>query len=321
MRVSNFLLWQISYSELLRRARVLAGVPQDAARGSAARVRRPQRKFGGLIADAPPQRPATAPARQAPMNDAVRASADESGARAPTNAGADAPMSASADAPKAPSKAKKILRRTLSGGALVTAVAAILWWNHHSGSGRPILYVAAVGPARRGVGARRMGSFAQRDLLPALPRGRGGRPRAPRGRHRGHEWAASLSPSVPRDILSIYRPNLLHEMAWAGALALVAFCLQRDMRRLLPSPAVSRTIAYIAVGFIVFVAVRDTAEVAARLRPAWMTIGVLGLFSLLPVLVRRVDARSLALVVALAIWVVPPIPALWHLWIAWGTKA
>ncbi len=24
--------------------------------------------------------------------------------------------------------------------------------------------------------------------------------------------------------------------------------------------------------------------------------------------------------VALAIWVVPPIPALWHLWIAWGTK-
>jgi hypothetical protein len=49
------------------------------------------------------------------------------------------------DAPKPPaSKAKKILRRTLSGARLLAIVTGLLWWNSVDGGGRPLYWATGI---------------------------------------------------------------------------------------------------------------------------------------------------------------------------------
>ena len=67
-----------------------------------------------------------------------------------------------------PSKAARILRRTLTGGTLILAVAGLLSWTSQSEDGRPILYAGAAILIVALWETSRMGTFAMRDLLPPL---------------------------------------------------------------------------------------------------------------------------------------------------------
>jgi hypothetical protein len=67
-----------------------------------------------------------------------------------------------------PSKAAKVLRKSLTGSALLAVVVLLLIWTSHSASGEPILYVTAALLLGAVIEASRMGSLATRDLFPAL---------------------------------------------------------------------------------------------------------------------------------------------------------
>src|SRR5262249_19781141 len=67
-----------------------------------------------------------------------------------------------------PSKAAKVLKKSLTGSALLAAVVLLLVWTDKSPNGEPILYVTAALLLGAVGEASRMGSLATRDLFPAL---------------------------------------------------------------------------------------------------------------------------------------------------------
>jgi len=67
-----------------------------------------------------------------------------------------------------PSKAKKILRRTLVGGSLVCVIAALLYWTSRTSDGRPVFLAAVVVTIAAVWETSRMGSIALFDALPGL---------------------------------------------------------------------------------------------------------------------------------------------------------
>jgi hypothetical protein len=67
-----------------------------------------------------------------------------------------------------PSKSAKVLRKSLTGSALLLAVAGLLFWTDRSAAGEPILYVTAALLLGAIFEVCRMGSLGTRDLFPAL---------------------------------------------------------------------------------------------------------------------------------------------------------
>jgi phosphatidate cytidylyltransferase len=196
----------------------------------------------------------------------------------------------------------RILRRSLTGATLILVVAGILGWTHGSGDGRPLLYAAAVILLGAVWETSRMGSLALRDLLPAL-----------------------LIPALGVLLLlrvaiegvstgtAGYRPNLALEYAWAGTLAACTHALVRALPRVTVGATLARGVVYVALGMIVLFAAR------ASLVPAFGALVILLATSLPSVLRQPGGARGLAIAIGLALWLVPPLPALWQVWRAWST--
>ena len=222
----------------------------------------------------------------------------------------------------APSKAAKMLRRTLVGGSLAAVAALILWWTSRSSDGAPVLWAAGAALLAAVFETSRMGTLAQRTLFPVLLIAAVGAILLAHaglaGRSLEEELARGL-PGFDGSILRVWRADLATLYAWTGALALAAagvlHVLGRALRR---SGAAARGVLYAGFGAVILFAVNDAAEVASRLPAALAALGVLTACSLPLVAIDRAW-RGLAIAGGLALWIVPPLPALWQVWARFGT--
>jgi phosphatidate cytidylyltransferase len=201
-----------------------------------------------------------------------------------------------------PSKAAKILKRTLTGGTLVLSVAGLLYWTSRSGDGRPVLYAGGAILLLALWETSRMGSLAQRDLLPPLL--------LPAAAILLLAWAAIEGPA--------YRRDLLLEYGLCAALAATAYSVLASLRRLTRNPSAARIVTYLAIGAIVLFVTEDPVEVRAKVAPGFLALAVLLATSLPFVLRQPGGARGLAIALLLAVWIVPPLPALWLVWHTWS---
>jgi CDP-diglyceride synthetase len=199
-----------------------------------------------------------------------------------------------------PSKAARILRRTLTGGTLVLVVAGLLAWTKASGDGRPLLYAASVVLVAAVYEASRMGALALRDTLPAL-----------------------LVSAVA--VLLVLRrtidgggvaPHFLWAYAACAVLAAVAHATGRAIRHFSGSTSAARIGVYATVGAIAVL------TIDGRIAQTHALVALLALFlASIPFVLRQANGlRELAITVGLAVWLVPPLPALWEIWHTWSTS-
>lgn len=203
-------------------------------------------------------------------------------------------------APRPPSKAARILRRTLTGGTLVLTVAGLLFWTSRSGDGRPILYAGAAILILALWETSRMGSLALRDLLPAL-----------------------LVPAAGVILLAWALPEgsgtgLALTYGLCAVLATAAYSVLAAVRRLTRSSSVARIVTYLVFGAIVVYVTGDPHELRERLATGLLALAVFLAATLFFVPRSPGGSRGLAITVALSIWIVPPLPALWQVWHTWS---
>lgn len=200
----------------------------------------------------------------------------------------------------APSKAARILKRTLMGLTLVACVAGLLFWTSRSANGLPILYAGSAILLVALWETSRMGTLALRDLLPALLIPAIGVIRLGSAAIDGSEVSFAVA------------------YAAAAALAATAYSMMFSLRRLTGSILAARVITYLALGFVVLFVTDAPLEVRDRLGPGSLALAIL-LATSLPLVLRQSGSRTgLAIAVGLAVWIVPPLPALWHVWDAWS---
>ena len=180
----------------------------------------------------------------------------------------------------------RIVRRTLTGGALALTVALLLVWTSRSADGRPILYAGAAILLLAVFETSRMGSLALRELLPALL------------------VAACGVVLLARDggpVHTLY--------AWAGSLAAAAYALNFSLRRVVRDRSTPRAVTYLLLGAVLLYVPPGTGLLVLLVATA----------VLLPFVLTKPDGgRGLAIAVLLAVWIVPPLPALWHVWDRWA---
>lgn len=211
-----------------------------------------------------------------------------------------------------PSKASKILKRTAMGSALVLSLIGLLWWTSQTSDGKPILIATALILFAALFEVSRMGALASRDLRPALfiaATGvlvlavEAGSAEGLRDGYRG----------IPIDLSQTYRARLWLEYGFAALIGAALFAWSAfGLSRI-----AAYAIAAVACGFMI----DESLEVVWRLE---VVAAALALWSIctLPVLVWRHErGRDLAIVVGLALWIVPPLPALWSFWRDWGMKS
>jgi len=161
-----------------------------------------------------------------------------------------------------PSKARKVLARTTSGGMLVASLAFALYCTSRSSDGRPIFYATAIVTIAAVFELARMGTLAARDLLLVLL--------APalgvlvladcsiRGFADIAHYARDVQPWFPEASSGAYSPNLALEYAGAVALALAAFGLLRALRALRVDERAAHVVIWVCLGAL-FLAMRRTA--------------------------------------------------------------
>lgn len=206
-------------------------------------------------------------------------------------------------------KAGRILKRTAVGFTLALTAAGILAWTHHSQDGKPLFLCAAAVLLAALWEASRMGSLALRDLLPALLVPAAGVLLLGFAAVDGH---ASVRPSG-------WKPNLPLEYLWAGTLAAAAFSLARRLRAIRAlGDSAPRLITYLVLGAIVWFA--TPRHMSLLDIQSWFALAII-LVTTVPLVLREPGgAKGLLVAVGLALWIVPPLPALWHVWSTWSTS-
>jgi len=202
-----------------------------------------------------------------------------------------------------PTRAGRILRRTLSGGALVLAVAGLLFWVGRTSDGRPILYATAAVLIGTILETTRMGALAMRDLMPALllP-------------------AAGVLLLVSSAIDGRGPAGLAQLYALSAGLAAGAHCLARALPRPIAGLALlSRSLVYLAIGVVLVLAMPEPQTGRSNWGLAGLVLAGILAATLVPAIRRPGGTRGLLIAVGLAVWIVPPLPALWHVWRAWST--
>ena len=217
------------------------------------------------------------------------------------------------------SKAKKILRRTLSGGALLATVALLLWWNAQDGAGRPLFWVTSLILVAAVVEVARMGSFALLAIRPPLLLGAIGVILLANAAIEGATLRATY-PDFPAASSATARPGYLIEAAFAGLAALSVHGLTRSFARFLGGPAVGRVLGLVVVGGVVVWALNDIALARVNVGPALVVLALLAVTSAPLAALEPGGGRRLLLVLGLALWLLPPLPALWGIWHTCGTS-
>jgi phosphatidate cytidylyltransferase len=224
----------------------------------------------------------------------------------------------------APSKTKKILKRTSVGSLLVLGLASALWLTSRSGDGRPIFYVTAAVLVFAAFELSRLGSLASRDswlvLLAAVVGALFLEDSAIRELKLSGASLRELDPYFPASARRGYAPSYLVECAAALGLACAAFGFLRALRAFRIDERVTHVLFVVALSMLAF-ALRANAEDAR----SWLVVGAVPLAIMcattLPLALRasRSAARELLIALALAVWLVPPLPALWHVWRDYGS--
>lgn len=217
--------------------------------------------------------------------------------------------SAAGAAPR--SKAQKILRRTLSGGALVCVVAALLWWTSVSPDGRPIFYAAAVITLAAALETSRMGSLALHDLFPSLALATVG--------VLALVFASMQAPPASAGLaVESFRATLPLVLGMALVTALAAYALSRVVKRFLRAPVLARLATFAAVGAVILSMQGDLHTTQAGLQRGLL---ILGGIALLGALLPEPGAFArLSLAGLLAAWLVPALPLLVPFWRDFGTQ-
>lgn len=135
-------------------------------------------------------------------------------------------------------------------------------------------------------------------------------------------YERELAPLLPAVSRQGYAPNLLLEMGSALLLALASFGLLGALRGLRLSERIAHLIFWLGLGTLLFVLRAHAAQVGS-----WLVLGALPLAivcaTTLPLawraprgagVERRSPGRELALALGLAVWLAPPLPALWQVW-------
>jgi CDP-diglyceride synthetase len=105
---------------------------------------------------------------------------------------------------------------------------------------------------------------------------------------------------------------------WCAALALASHGLLVSLRQWSKHPAVARGGTYLVFGGIVMFVTQNAVEARTNLGPGLVACAILGATTLPLVLRRPRGGSNLLVAVLLAIWIVPPLPALWHVWNTWS---
>jgi len=217
----------------------------------------------------------------------------------------------------APSKAQKILRRTLSGGTLLAVVAGLLWWNSVDGTGRPVFWVTSAVLIAAVVEIAAMGSLALIAIRPPLLLGAIAVILFANAAIENAALGAAYA-DFPAAAEATARPGYLVEGAFAVLAALAVHGLTRSFGRVLPG-AVARAVAMIGVAAVLVWALNDIAVARANVTTAMVVLAGLALVGA-PLALREPGGGKRLLVVAgLAAWLLPPLPALWGIWHTLGT--
>jgi phosphatidate cytidylyltransferase len=219
----------------------------------------------------------------------------------------------------AATKAQKILKRTLVGGSLVSVLALLLWWTSQSGDGAPIFWAAAIILLGAVFETTRMGSLAPLGFGPSLVLASLG------------VLALANASAEARSLVQenhafqpapgdVFQPGLLVFAGFATVIALASYGLMHVFERLTKSWLVAQVLVYLSVGAAILFALHDLLAVHAHF---WAACGVLLAIAVvtLPFVARgpRGVQRFLA-AGGLALWLVPPLPALWDHWASFGTQ-
>ncbi len=192
-------------------------------------------------------------------------------------------------------KAAKVLRKSLTGSALLAVVVLLLIWTDKSANGEPILYVTAALLLGAILEASRMGSLATRDLFPALVI-----PVA---------WAVLRLMERMHADPSAASPGLGWGYAICAGLAAGSYAIGRLWRG-------TSALARLAVYALGAWAVLQTSDAVS-----WRTLlfPVVGAYAIAVVAFRPNGLRGIAIATGLAILIVPPIAFLWTIWRSWST--
>lgn len=233
---------------------------------------------------------------------------------------ADEARTGAAPRPAGPSKARKILRRTLVGGSLVCVIAALLWWTSTTSDGRPVFLAAALITIAAVWETARMGSIALFDPLPALLLAAAGTlllvNAGMEGRMVARESAALGDVSGRVFTVGAWLPY-----AAAALLAAAAYSVHRATKRFTGSPLAGRMVALLAIGAVLFHALDDVHGARNHLAAsAWILLGVLTVAHGIAGAREPGGWKRLAIVTALGAWIVPALPLLWNTWDAFGIR-
>lgn len=215
-------------------------------------------------------------------------------------------------------KAVRILKRTAVGGTLALALATILWLTNRSSDGRPVLITAAIVLVAVCFETSRMGTLRGRDLLPVMLASAAG------------VLILALDALETRALIPFYDGLPLtfvqHDgaylrlaYAWTAAIAAATFGLAVALRswpRL--GHTLPRALTYAVLGATLLFVARDPT---ARVSVGFVVMGVLVVCTLPLVLRQPRGFENLAVAVVLCLWIIPPLPALWAFWHAWGTTS
>ena len=215
-------------------------------------------------------------------------------------------------------KAAKILRRTLSGGALVTGLALLVWWTSASSDGAPLFWAVAIVLACALFEAARMGKLAALPLtIPFVVAGLGGLVLC---------HAARLSDSGLRVLADfpllradLYRGELFPLYLWVGLLGASTAALIAAFSAWKPLAGTGVRVLALVIGcFALWVMFSGRLETTTRL-PYVQAFLALVLLVSLPLTVVRHETGQLLITTGLCLWIIPPLASLWSFWHSWGS--
>ncbi|MBL8858576.1 MAG: phosphatidate cytidylyltransferase [Planctomycetes bacterium] len=215
------------------------------------------------------------------------------------------------------SKAKKILRRTLSGGSLVLAVAALLWWTNASADGRPIFYAAAVITLCAVYETSRMGTLALYDLLPTLALSAFG-VLALTNAHIESQAVLREAGAFTGAGTHVFRASTSLLYGFALLTGLAAYSVTRAVKRSGGSALVARLAAFAVVGAAVLYALDDIHAERTHLN---LVLAALGGVTILGLLTFETGGFArLSLAGLLCAWIVPALSLLVFVWDDFGIR-
>ncbi|MBK7641639.1 MAG: phosphatidate cytidylyltransferase [Planctomycetes bacterium] len=213
-------------------------------------------------------------------------------------------------------KAARILKRTLSGGALAGSLALLLWWNTRVPGGLVLLASVTLVLAAGAVELARMGSLRALGLCAPLA--------CAATASAGLAFAARAHWIAAGEIADPARGFDIPE-ALAGAFgggygrpALLVLVLAAGVHALAIALGRLRPLAWLAGAGVLFFVLRDPLLAGSRLLPGTVFAAAL-LVPALPGVLAAPRARELAAVAGLALWLAPPLPFLFSIFHAYQT--